>query len=152
MEIKHSDKVQIKASVARVSKFSTDLRAVSKCIPDAKDFKQIDDKSFTMNVDIGISIVRGTFGVKCSVVEIRNNHAVYNIEGSGIGSSAKITLSLDLKEKGKHLTEVDWSADARLEGLVSGVSEGIIRKISEEKIEEIIINIKKSIEEVDDAR
>ena len=87
----------------------------------------------------------GIFNVQGSIPEKTKNHVAYIFQGSGIGSTVKILLSLDLSEK-KGSTDIKWHSQTELSGLVGGVSEPVLRKVSEEKINQIVAAVKSSIE------
>jgi carbon monoxide dehydrogenase subunit G len=138
---------EIQASVSRevVLAFIANPRMVSSCIPDSKNFNQKDEKNFTIDVSVGIGFVSGIFELIGSLNRIGDYQLTYNIEGAGIGSTVKVILLLDLKESTVN-TEILWNAELDLSGVVSGVSESILKKVSEEKIDKIIANVKTNLE------
>lgn len=144
--IKFDGKIQVNASRDVVFAFIGNPSMVSSCIPDSKNFNQKDDKNFTLDVAVGIGFVSGTFELIGSINKAENNQLTYNIEGAGIGSTVKVILSLDLGADNGVSTEVSWGAELDLTGVVSGVSESILKKVSEEKIAAIIVNVKNSLE------
>lgn len=146
MKMTLSDTVEVNAPIDAVMKFSTNLSEIASCIPTAQNFKQIDDKNFTVDVTVGVAFIRGIFEIRCTLVEQNLEHIVYNIEGAGIGSTIKIMLSLDPNPKSATSTEVKWTGDSELTGLVTGVSETVLRKVSDDKLKDIIANIKAKLE------
>jgi carbon monoxide dehydrogenase subunit G len=146
MRFSLSDKIEVEIPIDTVLDFSTNLREVASCIPNMQDFNKIDEKSFTINVTFGVAFVKGIFAVKGTLVEQNPEHILYRIEGEGIGSSMKIMISIDLSRKGPASTEIAWRSDAELTGLVSGLSESVLRKVSEDNINGIIANFKANLE------
>ena len=141
-----SDKIGIDAPVGRVSEFTTNFKDIASCIPAAKDFRQIDGKSFSVNVTISLAFINGEFEVTCTLVEKAKGHVAYTMEGSGVGSTMMIRLAIDMHPKGSRSTDVSWRSDTEIRGLASGVSESVLRKVSEGNIGRIISNVKTKLE------
>ena len=146
MKMTISGITEIGVPIDSALKFSNNLREIAMCVPTAQDFNQIDDKNFTITITVGIAVMKGMFKVKTTLVEQTQNRLVYSMDGHGIGSTLKETLTLDLNSKSATTTEVSWNADMELHGLVSGVSEPVLRKISGDRISETIANIKSKLE------
>ncbi len=146
MKMAMSGKVIVNAPVDTALKFLTNLREIAMCVPTARDFNQIDDKNLTIKITLSIAFVNGVFEVKETLVEQSANRLVYNIEGRGIGSTIKETLTLDINPEGTAATELAWNADVELGGIVSGLSESVLRRISEDNVNEIITNVKARLE------
>ena len=146
MQIKFDGIMEINSPVSAASSFLTNMGAVAKCIPDSDGFVQTDETSFTMKIKVAMGLVGGIFELKGTMLEKRADHVAYNMEGRGIGSSVKIMISFDLKDKDGSATEVPWTSTFDLSGLISGVGSTIIKKVSEEKINQVITNVKANIE------
>ncbi len=146
MQITLDGNMEISAPSSTTMSFLSNTRDVAACIPDSEGFTDIDGKKFTMKVRVGLGLVRGVFDMKGAIVDRQGNHIAYELNGRGIGSTAKITLALDVTEKAPGVTSAAWSSTFDLSGLISGVGAGIIKKVSDSKIEEIIINLKAHIE------
>lgn len=146
MRITFGGDLLIGAPQEKVLAFLNDLESVAVCIPDSDGFKKSGPKACTMNVRVGLGFVKGSFAVKCDIVESRQDAVSYRISSSGIGSNVNVLLSLKLKGKGQKSTDIAWASTADLSGLVSGVSETVIRKVTEEKIREIVANAKLKME------
>ena len=76
---------------------------------------------------------------------ISENRLSYSLSGKGLGSEIRIRLDLVVDGSG-NTSVLSWSADAELRGVISGVGEGILRGVAEEKIRKIVSNIRGSIE------
>lgn len=144
MDIHFGDKIEIKAQIEKVRSLATNMKEVSECIPDLQDFMQADEKNFTMKIKAGIAFVQGVFSIKGSM-NAQGNSINYLMEGKGIGSTVRINLSVKISSTGQS-TYAAWEADASIGGIAGGVSEGVIMKISEDKIGEIIENVRKKLE------
>ncbi len=146
MQIDLDGNIEISAEPTATMNFLSNTREVASCIPDSEGFAEIDSKNFNLKVKVGIGMVRGLFDMKGAIVDQQSNHIAYELDGRGIGSTAKIKLALDISEKSPGTTSAIWSSTFELSGLISGVGAGIIRKVSDSKIEQIIINLKSNIE------
>ncbi|MDE1860535.1 MAG: SRPBCC family protein [Candidatus Micrarchaeota archaeon] len=146
MRISLSGNAAMNAPVDKTFKFATTISQVGVCIPNVQDFKQLDGKNFTMNVVTGVAFIKGTFAVKGALTEQGENHVAYSVEWKGVGSTIKVNLSFNMSPKINGYTDVAWTADAEMSGLISGVSESVLRKVTEEKIEEIVANVKARLE------
>lgn len=146
MKIAFSDNVDIAAPVSDVGKFISNPYEVAQCIPDASNISCTDGKDFSLDVRIGVAMISGTFKITGKLAEQSENIFVYEINGSGVGSTVGIKLSISLESIEGSKSRIKWGAEAQISGLVSGISESVIRKISEEKIKEIISNAKLRLE------
>jgi carbon monoxide dehydrogenase subunit G len=146
MKITMADKLEINAPIGTALKFAVNLREVASCIPTMQNFIQIDDKNFTMDVTLGMAFIKGIFKIKGTMLEQQGKHLVYGIDGSGVGSTMSVTITFDMNSKSESTTQIEWSAVAELNGLVSGVSELVLRKVTGDEIEKIIANVKTHLE------
>ena len=62
-------------------------------------------------------------------------------------SGNKASILLSIKISGDEMrTDLSWNADFDISGIISGLGQGIVKKVSEEKISEIINNVKNVLE------
>ncbi|MEM0154815.1 MAG: SRPBCC domain-containing protein [Methanothrix sp.] len=141
MQTEFSGTINLDAAPGDVKKLISDTELVASCIPDSKDFKKLDDSHFSITVNVGISMVRGPFKLS-GTMESLADYVQYSISGKGLGSEVSITIKLGVAGTGPSASKVTWSATAEFKGIISGVSEPIIRKITNEKVEEIASNLK----------
>lgn len=148
MKIKFEGKAQINAPLDLVMKFLADMKQISSCIPDSQNFKKVGEKNFTADITVRMAGINSVFAITGEMVNHTANHMEYAIDGRGIGSTAKIILHLDINPKDTNTTEIIWHSESDLHGIVNGLSEPILRKVSEDKINEMIARVKASIEDV----
>lgn len=129
------------APIDKVRNFVVDIERVASCIPDSSNFSRIDDKHFTMSIEPGLGVVKGLLPLHCSLESRGENNYTYAIEGKGLGSEVKVSLSLNLYEKGNS-TGVKWKSSINIKGIMGGIGEAVIRKITQEYVEKIIANAK----------
>ena len=145
MLISFKDKTEIKTSPQELISFLSDTKRIAGCIPDSKGFVRIDHVSFSVIVNLGVGIVKGDFRMDGKVNTISKDSLSYSLSGRGLGSEIRIKLDLFVEGAG-NASVLSWSADTELKGVISGVGEGILRGVAEEKIMGIVSNIRGSIE------
>jgi carbon monoxide dehydrogenase subunit G len=141
MQTEFSGTMDLDAAPEEVKELISNTELVASCIPDSKDFKRLDDTHFSIVVNVGISMVRGPFKLS-GTTESKEDYVQYSISGRGLGSEVSITIKLSVAGIGPSDSRVAWNAKAEFKGIISGVNESIIRKITDEKVEEIASNLK----------
>lgn len=144
MKLKFDGNVGLDKPPETVMAFLSDGSSIASCIPDSENFRKIDDKTFLINVKVGVGVVNGKFDAKYTVVEKNSNHITYKIEWSGVGSKVSILLTADVAGNGSG-SEMKWGADCEMSGIVTGVGENVLRGISNGYIKQIIDNVKKKV-------
>ncbi len=145
MKINFSGNEHISAGVSKSERFIADPESVSKCIPDSKEFQNTGEHAFSIKVEVGIGTLKGTFLINGTVEKGQDNSIAYRLSGGGFGNKASILLSI--KISGDEMrTDLSWNADFDISGIISGLGQGIVKKVSEEKISEIINNVKNVLE------
>lgn len=147
MQIKFGGVVDFDASIEKARAFLRDTEKVASCIPDSRGFARKDDTHFTVNVEMGIGAVKGILAMDCRLEELDDNKYAYTIEGSGAGSNIKVVLVLELSSKGASLAQLQWSSTSDIRGIMTGIGEPIIRRVSSEYIETIIANARQRLSE-----
>jgi uncharacterized protein len=129
----------------RVFQLLTDPSFLARSIPDAQDARVMEDKSVEAKMKIGISFLTTTMATKMRVVDlVPPQHAKLLVEGSGSGSSMKISSDFDLE--GDNPTAMKWAADAEITGVMAGIGSSIIKGFADKKVREIFQDIKKAME------
>ena len=145
MRVSFSGKEHINANITDSENFFSDTEMVSKCIPDSRDFSKIGDNEFSIAVEVGIGNLRGTFLIHGLFEKEGNGLIKYLLTGGGFGN--KVSIQLVVRMDGDAAaTNLSWNADFDVSGIISGLGQGIVRGVSEEKISEIISNIKAVLE------
>jgi uncharacterized protein len=130
----------------RVFQLLTDSSFIAKSLPDAQDTKVIDDSNLEAKMKIGISFLTTNMNVKMKLADkVPPQHARLTVEGSGSGSSMKITSDFDLE--GDNPTKMKWVADAEITGVMAGIGSSILKGFAEKKVKEIFEGIKKAMEQ-----
>ncbi len=116
------------------------------CIPDLQSHEIIDDENFKAKIRVGIALVRGTVDMKLRLEDKRSpNHAKLVGDGSGAGSKMHIESVFDLTAV-KDSTNMTWSAESDLSGLIAGIGGAVLKGQSEKQVSQIFSNIKSKLE------
>jgi carbon monoxide dehydrogenase subunit G len=134
----------IDVPIDRLRAFMEDNSNIAKCIPDSKNFTNIDNSNFTIEIEAGISVVHGTFKFAGNASHDGDTYT-YSLKGKGLGSDVSITITISLSALGNESTGVAWKTSAQFGGIISGVSEPIIKSVTNQKVAEIIDKLKKEL-------
>ena len=130
--------------IDKVRNFVMDTGKVASCIPDSSNFSKTDANHFTMSIEPGLGVVKGSLPLHCSLESKGENNYIYSIGGKGLGSEVSVILSLNLYEKGNS-TGIKWDSSINIKGIMGGIGEAVIRKITQEYVEKIIANARQKI-------
>jgi uncharacterized protein len=130
----------------RVFSLLTDSNFIAKSLPDAQETKVLEDGSIEAQMKIGISFLTTKMNVKMRITDkVQPTHARMLVDGTGSGSTMKITSDFDLE--GDSATKMKWVADAEITGVMAGIGSSILKGFSEKKVKEIFEGIKKAMEQ-----
>ena len=116
------------------------------CIPDLQSHTIRDNEHFDAKVRVGIGLVRGSVDMKFVLADRKSpGHAKLIGDGQGAGSRMHIESTFDLSSTGTG-TEMSWSADADLSGLMAGIGGSVLKGQSEKQVSQIFQNIKSKLE------
>ncbi len=141
-------KILVKAPREKVWSFVSSPHEIAKCIPGLKSYEVLEGKKVTAKVKAGIGFIKGTFNVKTKFLEEEpeKHHAKLSIGGSGVSSSFESTVDVRLEEVDEG-TNIVWSADATLSGMLGSVAEKMIEGTLNKTVNKMFECIKKSLEE-----
>jgi carbon monoxide dehydrogenase subunit G len=143
MQVDFGGDEEFNASIEAVRNFVKNVEKVAACIPDSGNFSKKDDTHFTMNIEPGLGVVKGSLPLNCSL-STDGDAYTYLIDGKGLGSQVKVTLTINPYSKGG-ATGVKWKSVIEIKGIMGGIGEPVIRKITEEYVQKIITNAKQEI-------
>lgn len=128
---------RISASRERVWQFLTNPDAVAQCVPDVEALDVIDASRFKAQVKAGIGPVRGKFGFDVVWQELSQpSHARMTAQGKTGGSAVTVDSRMDLAEVDEGATDLAWSADVVVHGMIASVGarllDGFARKQTEQ--------------------
>ena len=141
MEINLDGSFDLKSGLEDSFSFLTNLQELSACVPDLKEVKLLDKHNLEAVLVIKIGPINGNFNATCDLESSRPDAINLKIDGSGGASALHLTILIKLEKKAEKITTVGWNAKATISGLVSGLGETILRKVSDSKIQDIINNL-----------
>ena len=145
MQVHLEGSVGIKAGAGRVFELLTDPRFIASTLPDAEDIVVVDQNNVEAKIKVKLSLVSSSLRVKLRIGDKRTpGHAMLYAEGTGGGSTLRITSSFDLEGDGS--TRMKWMADAEVTGLMAGLGSTLLQGFAEKKVNEIFEGITKAIE------
>lgn len=144
MRIDFNGEEGIDAPKEKAIAFISSPEKMSQCIPDSSGFVKTGEQSFNIKVAVGIGVVKGTFSISGSVSKSGDENINYYLEGGGFGNRVVVNLSIRVEGDISGCV-LSWKAGFDLSGIISGIGESIIRKVSESKIEVILGNVKNSL-------
>jgi carbon monoxide dehydrogenase subunit G len=129
----------------KVWRFLTDLRNIEKCSPQLQEVKYPRDGAMTAKLVPDFSFARGALDL---IVEVKEksepDSARVVVTARGMGSSAEIDVRLSL-EMSNDKTLLHWSADAKLGGLLSAVSKGLVEGAAKKVITETFEKVRNEL-------
>ena len=135
----------LNSSREKVYSLLTDPNFISKTLPDAEDVRVLDGSSLEAKMKLRVAVVSTTLRMKMSVVRTAPPlEATLVAEGTGSGSSLKITSVFDLSEDSP--TMMAWSADAEIGGVMAGIGSTLLKGFATKKVAEIFSGIIKAVE------
>jgi len=135
----------LNSSREKVYSLLTDPNFISKTLPDAEDVRILDGSSLEAKMKLRVAVVSTTLRMKMTVVRTAPPlEATLVAEGTGSGSSLKITSVFDLSEDSP--TMMAWSADAEIGGAMAGIGSTLLKGFATKKVAEIFSGIIKAVE------
>jgi carbon monoxide dehydrogenase subunit G len=127
--------------------FLTDVQAVGQCVPDLKQLEVVDDTHFRAVVRAGIGPIRGNFSFDVAWQELAApGHARMTARGKAPGSGVTVDSSMDLTEPAERETELAWSADVVVHGMVASVGARLLEGFAEKQTQQFFECIRTRLE------
>ena len=128
---------RIPASRDQVWQFLTDPDAVAQCVPDVERLEVIDPSRFKAEVKAGIGPVRGKFGFDVIWQElIQPSRARMTAQGKTGGSAVTVDSTMDLTEAVEGETDLAWSADVVVHGMIASVGARLLDGFAKKQTEQ----------------
>lgn len=147
MRLQYSGAFEVRASKDEVYRFLTDPNKVAKAFPGVERVEVQDENSFSVRATLGVGHLRGSMSFKLRFDEKRpTDHARVSGRGTGLQSTADISLSFDLEDLGDGVTRVRWFFEGNVGGLVGSLGGRILDDVARKLVDDVISNIKKAFE------
>ncbi|MEM4409526.1 MAG: carbon monoxide dehydrogenase subunit G [Candidatus Caldarchaeum sp.] len=146
--MKISDKFTVAAEREHVWKFVTDPDKFIKLIPDLQKYEKVDERNFKTVFKIGLGMIKGNISMDFRYEDLNppSNLKIVG-RGSGMQSTADLTLMLQLNPSDRG-TEISWSADILVGGLVASVGSRLMESTTKTKVRDIVEGLKRELEGV----
>lgn len=123
----------------------TDPSFLAKALPDSEEVRVTDGSTFEGKVKVKLAVVSSALKVRMTVsAKEPPNKATLSVEGSGSGSTLRITSAFTLT--GDSPTKMEWTADADISGIMAGLGSTLLKSFASKKVDEIFSGITKAIE------
>lgn len=137
---------RIPASREKVWQFLTNPDAVAQCVPDVDSLSVVDPTHFKAVVKAGIGPVRGKFGFDVAWQELDEpNRAHMTAQGKTPGSAVTVDSTINLAQAGDGETDLDWSADVVVHGLIASVGGRLMDGFAKKQAEQFFGCIRKTL-------
>ena len=145
MELHFGGSSVINASRQTVFGRLTDPNFLARTIPDSEEVRVLDGSTLEGKVRVRLGVVSSSLKVRMTVEgKAPGERATLRVEGSGSGSSMKISSTFSLT--GDAPTTMEWRADAEISGVMAGLGSTLLKSFAGKKVEEIFSGITKAIE------
>jgi hypothetical protein len=145
MAINFGGEFEVSKPPAEVFDFLTDPNRFCPLLPDYQGMSVVDDKNFSVKVNVGISHIRGVADVKLKLADAeRPQRAQYQGQGSMAGGSVSFTAGFDLAPANAG-TRVAWRGEAQIFGRLASVAGGLLEPLAKKNIQKVIDGLHKAL-------
>ena len=145
MAISFGGEFEVSKPPAEVYDFLTDPNRFCPLLPDYQSMSVVDEKNFSVKVNVGISHIRGAADVKLKLTEAdRPRYAQFQGQGSMAGGSMSFTAGFDLAAAGSG-TRVAWKGEAQIFGRLASVAGGLLEPLAKKNIQKVIDGLQKAL-------
>lgn len=138
MAIKFGGEFEVKRTTEEVYDFLTDPNKFAPLLPDFQSMSAQDAAHFAVKVNVGISYIKGTAGVKMELAQAeRPKHAQYKGQGSVAGGNISLTAGFDLSPVDGG-TKVVWHGEAQIFGRLASVAGGLLEPLGRKNVQKLI--------------
>ncbi len=138
---------QVRQKREYVYDFLTDPKKFAPLLPGYQSMAVENDKQFTVNVEVGISHIRGTASVKLRLTEAeRPRRALYQGQGTVAGGSVNVSAGFDLVETSKG-TRVAWKGEAQIFGRLTSLAGGLLEPLARKNLQNLIDGLQAALKE-----
>lgn len=139
---------RIPSSRERVWHFLTNPDDIARCVPDLQSIETVDPSRFKAQVKAGIGPVRGAFGFDVVWQELTEpSRARMSAQGKTGGSAVTVDSTMDLTEAGNGETNLAWSADVVVHGMIASVGARLLDGFAKKQTEQFFRCIQNQLSE-----
>src|SRR5215813_14751642 len=146
MAIKFSGDFEVQKSPEQVYDFLTDPQKFAPLLPEFKGMSVQDPTHFTVNVNVGISYIKGVADVKMELAQAeRPQRAQYKGQGSVAGGNVTLVAGFDLTPNGEG-TKVGWQGEAQIFGRLTSVAGGLLEPLGKKQVQKLIDGLRNALD------
>jgi carbon monoxide dehydrogenase subunit G len=135
--MRYSGSERIPASRERIWHFLTNPDSVAQCVPDVEGLEVVDPTRFKATVKAGIGPVRGKFGFDVAWQELTQpSRARMTAQGKSGSNAITVDSTMNLIECGAEATDLDWSADVVVHGMIASVGARLLDGFTKKQTEQ----------------
>ncbi len=145
MAIKLGGEFEVKRSPEEVYDFLTDAHKFAPLLPDFRSISVTDGSHFTVQLNVGISYIKGTADVRMVLAESeRPKRAQYQGQGSLPGGNLSILAGFDLAfvDGG---TRVAWQGEAQVFGRLASSAGGLLEPLAKKNVQKLIDGLRAAL-------
>jgi len=137
----------LKVSPEKVFNFLLDPNSLGKCLPDVQSIEVLGPDKFRAKVKTGISLIKGVFDFQFTITDKQPpRYATLKGHGTGTGSVIDLEMEFDLSRTPEGGTQMMWTADAKVFGLIAGVGSRLLDSAARKIITQLFDSIEKELE------
>lgn len=145
MEI--TGELDVKAPKEKVAEFFNVPEKVVECVPGIQSY-EMKGTEFKSKVKFKVGMISGTFGVEGYIREQKpNEEYIVYLKGKSFGNSFESTSNVKLMEKDAGTTTIQYSAQAKLSGMLAALGKGIIEGVVKDLLKQLFECAEKKITE-----
>jgi carbon monoxide dehydrogenase subunit G len=146
--VRFSGVERVPAARDQVWRFLTTPDAVARCVPDLQSIETVDPSRFKAQVKAGIGPVRGTFAFDVAWQELTEpSRARLTAQGKSGGSAVTVDSTMDLDEADAGETDLNWSADVVVHGMIASVGARLLDGFAKKQTEQFFRCIRNQLSE-----
>ncbi len=139
MPIKFAGEFEVQRLPEEVFEFLTDPNRFGPLLPEFRGVTVQDAEHFTVQVNVGISHIKGIANVKLHLAEsLRPSHAQYKGQGSVAGGNVSVVATFDLMPAESGTTKVAWQGEAQVFGRLTSVAGGVLEPLGRKQVQKLI--------------
>jgi len=138
MAIRLDGEFHVLRDAEEVYDFLIDPNKFAPLLPEFRGLSVHDAGQFTVQVNVGVSHIKGVAQVKMELAQIeRPKRAQYKGQGSVAGGNVSFTAGFDLSQVDGG-TKVAWQGEAQVFGRLASVAGGLLEPLGRKNIKKLI--------------
>jgi len=137
----------INAPREKVWEYVSDPKNTLQYVPLIKKLAIHSREKFTTVVGVGVGSISGTFTLDFVITEeTPPRHTKLTAAGSGIKSTVHFVALVDLSEAPDNKTNMRWTADANVGGLIAGVGQRLLTMAADKTMKQLFEKLRSNLE------